>query len=221
MNIASRFWFGFISSTMMPSQNESILRHSKADQSGTADVRRDGHESQQKLTSLPFPVLVTELCRQAGVPHNTTRDVDVTPSSSTDIYHIEAEFTRDEVDRSRVAPTYTSPEVNVDSLPAEASSPTPASESSGIPAPSSSSSQAPGASSSSQLARITHAMILKMGQLAYLADVRATQLERSYPRMIDSAILAAPTPLEPLLMIWLPESLFVRSDRGRHPEFRL
>uniref|UniRef100_M1DKR7 Polyprotein protein n=1 Tax=Solanum tuberosum TaxID=4113 RepID=M1DKR7_SOLTU len=81
----------------------------------------------------------------------------------------ETEFTREEVDRRRAAPADTSQEVNVDSLQAEAPLSTPVSEPSGIPAYSSSS-QTPGAFSSSQPTKITHAMILKMGQLAYSAD---------------------------------------------------
>uniref|UniRef100_M1DTY5 Polyprotein protein n=1 Tax=Solanum tuberosum TaxID=4113 RepID=M1DTY5_SOLTU len=47
-------------------------------------------------------------------------------------------------------------------------------------APTDTSPEAPGASSSSQPARITQAMILKMGKFAYSDDVRATRMKRQH-----------------------------------------
>ncbi|KAK4721374.1 hypothetical protein R3W88_011607 [Solanum pinnatisectum] len=187
MNLASRLWFGFISSTLMPSQNESIMCHIKAACLNSIMARRRidlgllisqemAMRAKQRLTSLLFPVLTTELHRRARVPWDLVNDIEVIPSSSTDIWCIEAEFTRDEVDRRREAPTDISLKVDVDSLPAEAPSPTLASETSGTSAPSSSSKVPDAFSSSSQLAKITQAMILKIGHLAQSADVRATGL---------------------------------------------
>uniref|UniRef100_M1DM71 Polyprotein protein n=1 Tax=Solanum tuberosum TaxID=4113 RepID=M1DM71_SOLTU len=73
-------------------------------------------------------VLITELCKHARVPRYTTMDIEVTPSSSSDIRCIKAEFKREEVDSRRAAPADIFLKVDVDSLPAEAPSPTPASE---------------------------------------------------------------------------------------------
>ncbi|KAG5606237.1 hypothetical protein H5410_027729 [Solanum commersonii] len=80
-------------------------------------------------------------------------------------------------------------------IPTKSYFPTPASGPSGTPAPPTSSSLAFGAFATSQLARITQAMILKMGHLAHSTDVRVTRLEVVVPGMIEISILAALTPL--------------------------
>ncbi|KAG5628686.1 hypothetical protein H5410_000403 [Solanum commersonii] len=118
----------------MPSQNESILHHPM-----TACLR-----SIISRTIIDMGLII----EQEMAMRDKQRGIEVTPSSSTNIRHIEAKYTRDEANRRNAAPVDTSQEVDIDSIPAEASLPTSASGPSGTSAPSSSS-QAPSASTSS------------------------------------------------------------------------
>ncbi|KAG5582325.1 hypothetical protein H5410_052952 [Solanum commersonii] len=110
LNIAARFWFGFISSNIMPSQNQSILHHAK-----TACLGCIIDETRLNLGMIIAQEMVM-------------RDVEVIATSSTDIRRIKAEYLNDEEEekkKKKAAPVDSSLVVDTDSLPAEATLPTP------------------------------------------------------------------------------------------------
>ncbi|KAG5600614.1 hypothetical protein H5410_031984 [Solanum commersonii] len=177
LNMATMYWFGFISSMIMPSQNKSILRHAKATYLGFllkgTTLKLGWIIASEKLmhvtqrqTSLPFLVLITELCR-----------------------------------RARKAALMDS--VNTESSPAEASLPTPVPGPSGIHIIISSNFLGSSAATLPtrhidvlvSLLPLIQASLLRMDQLAHFSYRRATILEASLSGMIQIALDEVVTPL--------------------------
>ncbi|KAG5611583.1 hypothetical protein H5410_022864 [Solanum commersonii] len=135
------------------------------------------------------------------------RDVEVTPSSPQISGVMRLSSHERKVGKRRTTPADSSPEVNVDSLPVEASSPTPASEPSGprcfiiLPA---------------WQEYLDHDP--EMGCLAQSTDTRAGQLEWSIPEMIESAILATLTSLQTFVDALMVRVTTCESRQGKSSE---
>uniref|UniRef100_M1DQX1 Putative plant transposon protein domain-containing protein n=1 Tax=Solanum tuberosum TaxID=4113 RepID=M1DQX1_SOLTU len=213
LNVVVRYWFGFISNTIMPSQNECIVRLAKATylgyiidstrlKLGMIIAQEMVIRAKQRQTSFPFPILITELCRRAQVPKDVKKDMEFIPTSSTDIWRIEVEYLKDQVEMKEESPADSSSVIDTETKPAEPSLPTPA------PGPSCTCTTIPYDAPSSSVdglpprpgvaasrTPLTYGSLLRIGQLAHSVDRRAARLEASIPGMIQTALVDVVTPL--------------------------
>uniref|UniRef100_M1DGY8 Putative plant transposon protein domain-containing protein n=1 Tax=Solanum tuberosum TaxID=4113 RepID=M1DGY8_SOLTU len=198
----------------MTSQNESIICLTKATflgciieetliNLGTIIASEILMRARQSRTSLPFPVLITELCERAQVPQDIMKDIEVMPTASTDIRRIKAEYLRDKAEKKNAASMKI---VNTESSPEETHLSSPDIGPSGISIATVTHANPPDFSIVARSPKptivaggarlpLTRASLLRMGQLPLSADRGDANLESSVQNMIRIALTDAVTPL--------------------------
>ncbi|WMV37368.1 hypothetical protein MTR67_030753 [Solanum verrucosum] len=204
MHNATRYWFDLINSTLMPSQNEPILCHPNVTLLGSiyeCDRLNPGLIIEKEMAirakqipnSLPFPVLIIELCRRARVPFVAKADMEVTLTFSNDIERIKAGYTRDEAKWRRTTSVDTSLVVDLETLETNVTPSAQTGRPSGTP-----SSFTPTTSVVAAAVfqpSLTQSILYKMGHLAHSADVHASIVEAAVPGLIEQAIVASLSPI--------------------------
>lgn len=131
-NIVERFYFGFTSSNIIPTHDESILDHDKAILVGTIIQREHIHVGENiddeifmrarlDQTSLPFPVHMTQVCQSEEVPFRASTYVRIIPALSKCIRRIEAKCLRDDASWRKPLQQDSTPFVYPNTLVVEAS----------------------------------------------------------------------------------------------------
>ena len=96
----------------MLSQNESTIRLAKATYLGCilkemrlnlgAIIAENIHmRAKHSRAYIPFPPLITVICKRARVPRDVNKEIRVTPTSSTNIKKIKGEYLKDPAERKK------------------------------------------------------------------------------------------------------------------------